>query len=50
MQTLGAIFGGFFDAEPRIKCDFNEVNRYTPFIYGDVRVFNEGDCSHLWSC
>jgi len=32
-QTLDAIFRVIFNAETRIKCDYNEIRRSTPFIY-----------------
>ena len=47
LQTHGAIFGGFFDFETRVKGDYNEINRSTPFIYGVARVLTEGDCKHF---
>jgi hypothetical protein len=34
VQTRGAIFDGIFNAETRIKRDYNKINRSTPFNNG----------------
>jgi hypothetical protein len=47
VQTRGAIFGGIFDAETRIKNDYNKRNRCTPFNHRLASVFTEGDCRHF---
>jgi len=47
VQTHGAIFGGFFGSKTRVKCDYNEINRSTHFIYGAAGVFTEGDWRHF---
>jgi len=32
VQTHGAIFGGLSDAETRVKCNYNKLNRFKPFM------------------
>jgi hypothetical protein len=47
VQTRGAIFGGFLNSKTHIKCDYNKINRSTPFNHRLARVLAEGQYSHF---
>jgi len=43
VQTLDAIFRVIFNAESRVKCYYNKINRSTPFIYRLAAVLAESE-------
>jgi len=47
MQTLDAIFGGFFDSKTRVNGDYNKINHFTPFAYVLAMLFTESECIHF---